>query len=146
MTGNTPSSGSGPYLNSCCVTGQPGILPGSTFGPLSPIEGPGNQIYTITPGSLFGGGTLAGNSTRGAFRNPFQNRWDMSLLKTFPWKRLGDGGNIEFEAQAFKIFNTPIFAPLGFPGTYAGAAGFGQISSTTDLSGRQLQFALRMNF
>jgi len=128
------------YLNASCVTTQPLLAPGTTFGPLSPIAGPGDQMYTIDPASS--GGNLMGSSTRGAFQNPFQTRWDMALKKTFPVHVLGERGDLQFIAQAFNLFNTPIFGP---PGSTAGYPNFGMIGSTLT-GGRELQFALRVNF
>jgi hypothetical protein len=143
VTGGNVSDHIRHYLNSSCAQAQPVLPPGATFGPLSPLEASGNQTYTVTPGSALGGGALLGNSTRGAFRNPFQTRWDMALTKTFPWRRLGEAGNIQFRAEAFKVFNTPIFTG---PGNIVGFGNFGVISGTIDKTGRQLQFALRVNF
>jgi hypothetical protein len=136
-----PAAGVVNYLNPACVAVQPALSPGATFGPLSPYEGPGNQTYEISPNSS--GGTLIGASTRGAFRSPFQARWDTALTKTFPWRKLGDSGNFQFRAESFKLFNTPIF---NAPNNIAGLSNFGQITSTTDTTGRQFQFSLRVNF
>jgi hypothetical protein len=129
------------YLNPACVTSTPLLSGGTKFGPLSKYEGPGNQFYTITPGGV---GQLQGTSTRGAFFAPFQKRWDVGLSKRFFVSALGEGGNIEFKAQAFKITNTPIFN--GPTDTTVGDAAFGRITSTIDNSGRQLQFAIKLNF
>jgi hypothetical protein len=130
------------YLNSSCVTTQPALTAGQTFGPLSTLAGPGNQMYTIDPavGSV---GQLMGIATRGAFQNPFQTREDLALKKTFPLHGLGEQGSVQFIAQAFKLFNTPIFSG---PSTTANFSSFGDIHSTIDNTGRQLQFALRVNF
>jgi hypothetical protein len=135
------NGGTNQYLNPACVTSTPVLSGGTTFGPLSPFEGPGNQFYTITPGQV---GQLQGPSTRGIFRNPFQKRWDAALHKRFPIRALGEGGNVEFRAEAFKVTNTAIFN--GPADTIVGDAGFGRIRSTIDNSGRQIQFALRVNF
>ncbi|HVR24452.1 MAG TPA: TonB-dependent receptor [Candidatus Polarisedimenticolia bacterium] len=130
------------YLNSSCVTTQPTLTAGQTFGPLSPLAGPGNQMYTIDP-ALGSVGQLMGTATRGAFQNPFQTREDLALKKTFPLHALGEQGSVQFIAQAFKLFNTPIFSGSS---TTANFSSLGHISSTIDNTGRQLQFALRVNF
>jgi hypothetical protein len=67
----------------------------------------------------------------------------LALKKTFPVHALGEQGNLQFIAQAFKLFNTPIFSG---PGTYVNFGSFGKITSTIDHTGRQLQFAVRVNF
>jgi hypothetical protein len=128
------------YLNNACVTSTPVLTGGTTFGPLSPYEGPGGQMYTITPG---GTGQLMGPNNRGIWRGPFQQRFDMALIKTFPIRRLGEASNLQFRAEAFKLFNTPIFDG---PYTTVGFSSFGRIINTIDNSGRQMQFALRLNF
>lgn len=139
-SGGSVSSHVDDYLNSSCASTTPVLNGGATFGPLSPFEGPGNQTYVVTPGGL---GQLQGRSTRGAFRNPFQTRWDAALTKTIRVPRFGESGNIQFRAEAFKLFNTPIF---GGPDNLVGTSGFGKITTTIDNTGRQLQFALRVNF
>lgn len=128
------------YLNSSCVSLTPQLTGGQTFGPLSPYESPGNQTYTITPGAT---GRLQGPVTRGFFRAPFENRWDAALVKKFPIKKLGEKTDLEFRAEAFKVFNNPIFAA---PAATAGASTFGRITATVDNTGRQLQFAVKVVF
>lgn len=145
-TGGNVSAHIQDYLNPSCATitnGGTGLTSGQTFGPLSPFEGPGNQTYEVDPNNASAIGFLQGHSTRGAFFDPFQTRWDMALTKTIPFASWGEGRNLQFRAEAYKVFNTPIFAG---PFNFAGIPGFGQITSTTDHTGRQLQLALRLNF
>jgi hypothetical protein len=142
-TGGNVSAHVQDYLNASCVTTTTALTSGQTFGPLSPFEGPGNQTYEVDPNNPSAIGYLQGHSTRGVFFDPFQTRWDMALTKTFPFTSWGEGRNLQFRAEAFKVFNTPIFAA---PGNFAGIPGFGQITSTTDNTGRQLQMALRLNW
>jgi hypothetical protein len=132
------------YLNQSCVASQPVLTAGQTFGPLSPFAGPGNQTYEIDPNG--GSGQLMGTSTRGAFQNPFETRWDLALKKTFPMHVLGEQGSLQFTAQGFKLFNTPIFSAVTQGASYVNFSSFGQITSTIDNTGRQLQFALRVSF
>jgi hypothetical protein len=56
---------------------------------------------------------------------------------------LGESGNLEFRAEAFKILNNAIFAA---PASAAGASTFGKITGTVDNTGRQLQFGLKLGF
>jgi hypothetical protein len=58
-------------------------------------------------------------------------------------KVLGDSGNLEFRAEAFKLFNNTIF---NAPTSTFGSSTFGQITSTIDTTGRHLQFALKLSF
>jgi hypothetical protein len=156
LTGNTPyaqvlgqlrnpgspesqnSAGKVQYLNAANVAVQPVLASGSSLT-TNPQGGIGSDIYTIGTG----GGTPIGAETRGSFRAPFQYRWDATLSRNFPLKFLGDAGNLEFRAESFKIFNNTIF---GSPSSTAGAATFGQITSTIDTTGRQFQFALKASF
>ena len=140
LTGGSVSSHLDTYLNAACVQTTTLLTGGTTFGPLSTYEGPGDQTYTI---DSRGSGRLQGTSSRGVFRNPFQQRWDFSLAKKFSVRKLGEGGNVEFRGEFFKLFNTPIF---GGPSSTAGTTTFGRITSTIDNSGRQIQFALKINF
>jgi outer membrane receptor protein involved in Fe transport len=128
------------YLNAACVQTTALLTGGTVFGPLSPVEGRGDQTYTI---DSRGSGRLQGTSSRGVFRNPFQQRWDFSLAKKMTVRKLGEGGEVEFRAEFFKLFNTPIF---NGPSSTAGTTSFGRITSTIDNSGRQIQFALKVNF
>ncbi|MGI8745520.1 MAG: carboxypeptidase regulatory-like domain-containing protein [Bryobacteraceae bacterium] len=131
------------YLNKACVSTTPLLAGGAPFGPLSPFASPGDQIYSITPG---GSGRLSGPSTRGFFRNPFQKRWDLTASKKFPVHKLGEAANLEFRAEFFKLFNNPIFNSLTSSASAAGSPSFGRITSTIDNTGRQIQFALKLNF
>lgn len=134
---------SGQYLNPNCATTTAALTSGQTFGPYSPEEVPGgDQIYQVDPNNPGAVGYLQGRSTRGAFFNPFQARWDMALSKTFPLTFWGPGRNLQFRAEGFKVFNMPIFSG---PNNTAGLPGFGQVTSTLDHTGRQLQFMLRLN-
>jgi hypothetical protein len=127
------------FLNTSCVATQPLLAAGSTFGPTSPYGTSGDQTYTVGTG----GGRLLGNPTYGAFYAPFQHRDDVTLSKQFPIRSLGESGNLEFRAEAFKVLNNPIFSAPAFA---AGASTFGKITSTIDSTGRQLQFALKLGF
>jgi hypothetical protein len=140
VTGGDPGDHLNTYLNPACVSVTRQFTGGQTFGPLSPFESPGDQTYTITPG---GTGRLQGPVTRGFFRAPFEKRWDVALSKKFPLKRINERTNLEFRAEAFKVFNNPIFAA---PSASAGTTTFGRITGTVDNTGRQLQFAAKIVF
>ena len=131
------------FLNSSCAQAQPLLTSGTSFSGYSAYEAPAASStvsYTISPN---GSGRLLGHSTRGAFLAPFQQRWDTTLSKHFHAPAFGDKGDVEFRAEAFKLFNTPIFSA---PASVAGASTFGHITSTVDTTGRQFQFALKVNY
>jgi hypothetical protein len=127
------------YLNSSCVSAQPLLAAGSTFGPTSVYGTPGDQTFTVGTG----GGRRLGNPTYGAFYAPFQRRDDITLAKQFPIRALSETANLEFRAEAFKLLNNTLFAA---PASAAGANTFGNITGTIDNTGRQLQFALKLGF
>lgn len=128
------------YLNSSCASTQPLLPAGSSITGLNAYEGPGVGAYSIASN---GNGRLLGKSTRGAYLAPFQQRWDTALAKHFRTRTFGERGDVEFRVEAFKLFNTPIFSA---PASVAGASTFGKITSTIDTTGRQLQFALKINY
>lgn len=127
------------YLNIACVQSTPLLTAGTTFGPLAPTEGPGNQTYTISPG---GTGRLQGTSGRSVFRGPNQFRWDLSVAKRIPVKLWGETRSLEFRSEFFQLLNNTVF---GTPISTANPATFGRITGTFSAN-RQIQFALRVNF
>jgi hypothetical protein len=83
------------------------------------------------------GATGFGDVPRNAFRGPFQQNWDFSVLKSFHIK---ESHEIRFRMDVFNLWNHPVF---GFPtavniGT---ASTFGQIT-TTVVPARLIQFGL----
>jgi hypothetical protein len=83
------------------------------------------------------GATGFGDVPRNAFRGPYQQNWDISLLKNF---RIKEGHDLRFRMDVFNLFNHPVF---GFPtavnvGT---PATLGQIT-TTVVPARLIQFGL----
>ncbi len=154
-----PSSAVNSYILAQCFSVPATFAAGTTLTGLSPEAAAGNQNYLVanqvpTAAPLATGtGSLYGNSGRGLVRAPFQNRWDMSIAKNFPMRRwLGEQGNLQFRAEFFKMFNTPIFGFLNSNNTQiitnniASPATFGRLTGTVDSTGRVIQFALKLNF
>ncbi|MFC5861873.1 carboxypeptidase regulatory-like domain-containing protein [Acidicapsa dinghuensis] len=79
-----------------------------------------------------------------AGRNSLQaQRWinmDMSVIRSFPF--WGEGRRFEFRAEAFNIFNHPVF---GIPNGDVNSSGFGSISNTAN-GPRQMQFSGKIVF
>lgn len=114
----------------------------------------------VLPAAQGGDGTVTvfGNLGRNAFRGPFQQNWDFSLLKTFP---ITERVNLRFTTDFFNMWNHANFAnPAitdvetalctpnvnGCPGTgLIPNSPFGQIFSTTGTP-RLIQFSLRLAF
>jgi Carboxypeptidase regulatory-like domain len=67
-----------------------------------------------------------GNSGRDVLFGPNYKDLDLSLSKSFPIRKLGEGAKFEIRADAFDSLNNPNF---GFPNSSIGTAGVGVISS-----------------
>jgi hypothetical protein len=79
-----------------------------------------------------------GNLGRNALIGPGQSSTSTALLKNFPFWR--EGMYLQFRAEAFGLFNTPVFSN---PGNNL-ASNLGKITSAG--GERQLQFALKLVF
>jgi outer membrane receptor protein involved in Fe transport len=99
-------------------------------------------------------GTL-GDAGRNILEGPGMANVDFSLVKDTRIPKLGEGGNLQFRAEIFNIFNHTNFSEPGriaFAGTTAGTGSIeaplstaGVITSTVTPS-RQIQFALKLIF
>jgi hypothetical protein len=134
------------YVNSPCFAPVANLPNGTVLTGLTPQQGPGTGTYLIGNNGVAAdtsGGSLFGYSGRNILQGPFGQRFDLSATKSFRLPFLGEDGNLTFRAEAFKVFNNPIFAN---PQTNISNANFGQITSTLDTTGRILQLALKLNF
>ena len=82
-----------------------------------------------------------GNIPRNAFRGPFQQNWDFSLIKGF---HVGEKHQFQIRADFFNLFNHPVFRE---PSTIqiATPATFAQITQTA-VPARLIQFAMKYSF
>jgi hypothetical protein len=138
---------------------RPNCVPGvSQYGSGQFEEvGPGTYgIQFLNPAAvtLPAPGTF-GDCGTGAFRGPSLKTADLDITKAFP---INERFNLQFKAQFINLTNTPIWgAPVsscspscdgqiatGPTGGATGAGSFGLIQSTDP--GRQIQFALKLNF
>jgi len=116
-----------------------GYLNPSDFmpAPLLPTSEGGDGVVTVF-------GTLG----RNAFRGPFQQNWDFSLLKTFP---INERFNLRFTTDFFNLWNHANFANPAITDVETinpadpAASPFGKIFSTTGTP-RLIQFSLRLAF
>jgi hypothetical protein len=86
-----------------------------------------------------------GNAGRNILRGAKRYTSDFSLFKNFPF---GERVRLQFRAEAFNLFNTPIFSNPNatFNPSVSGIADpFGSITSTA-LENREIQLALKLNF
>ena len=83
------------------------------------------------------GATGFGDAPRNAFRGPYQQNWDFSLLKNF---RLRENHDLIFRMDIFNVWNHPVFR---FPSAVniGTASTFGQITETA-VPARLIQFGL----
>jgi hypothetical protein len=114
----------------------------------------GIQFLNPAAVTLPAAGTF-GNCSTGAFRGPSLKTADLDITKAFP---ITERFNLQFKAQFINLTNTPIWgAPssscspscdgqiaTGATGGATGAGSFGLIQSIDP--GRQIQFALKLNF
>ncbi len=116
-------------------------------------------VPTVAPGTLGvpagdTNETVFGNTGRDTFRAPFQERFDMSLLKD---TKLGERLHVQFRGDVFNVFNHPDFdAPsssasqynvssAGVPTVQGLSSSFGYIQHTLG-SPRTMQFSLHLLF
>ncbi len=118
---------------------RPSMAPGRTHqdavrgGPDAYFDG--NAFLLQAPGTL-------GNLGRGALIGPNLRTFDLAALKNFPWKRIGEGGRLQFRAESFNLLNRANFGP---PALQAFTPSLGRVRSTVT-SSRQIQLGLRLSF
>jgi hypothetical protein len=163
------SAGGRSYQNNGNVQDRPNLDP--SFNPSTVITGNPNQWFNPTMFDLQQAGTL-GNAPRDFLVGPTLKDVDLSFNKDTKIKKLGEGGNVEFRAEIFNIFNHPNWngpnvttlqaaapneatTPSGqycllgsgcnVPYNTAAANTTGQITTTANKS-RQIQLALKVIF
>jgi len=87
------------------------------------------------------GATGFGTLGRNTYRGPFQQNWDVSLIKNLS---ITERQRIKFTADFFNVWNHPVFSNPAFT-DIQNPAGFGQIISTEN-NPRILQFSLTWLF
>jgi hypothetical protein len=134
------------YINAACFTPVPNIPNGTTLTGYTPQLGSGSGTYVVGNNGVAGDsgvGTLFGTAGRNIMQGPREQRFDLALTKNFRLPFLGEAGNLQFRAEAFKVLNNAIFSN---PQANISNANFGHITSTVDGTGRILQLALKLNF
>ena len=152
-----------------CKSGIPLASTGSMYqrvvSGLSGGSGFFNETSPFAPAPLFGGtpstavgpytagctganpqfvncGTGFGNSGVGIMRCCTQLNFDMAIIKNTTVGGLREDASLQFRAEFFNLFN---HAQFNEPGNGYGAAGFGEITSSS-VPGRILQFGLKYTF
>jgi hypothetical protein len=127
---------------------RPSFAPGFTHE--SAVKGDPSQYFYPAAFALPAAGTL-GNAGRGTVIGPNLRTFDLAATKIFKWSRLGEGGAIQFRAEAFNLlnranFSTPLLTAFaGDRDEEAPLASLGIIRSTVT-SSRQIQLSLRISF
>jgi hypothetical protein len=111
-----------------------------------------NQVVACSDPSSTGRRS-EGSLGRNVFRGPFQQNWDLSLIKM---TRITEGTSVEFRAEFFNIWNHAAFqspqAGFGTGAAFFGNYGLVDVSGTTSAilatanRPRTIQFALKVNF
>jgi hypothetical protein len=84
-----------------------------------------------------------GNSGRNRLRSDGWENFDISVFRNFPLSFLGEGRRVEFRAEAFNLFNHPVY---GVPNNnISNAALFGRVTGIANQP-RQLQLGARIVF
>lgn len=102
------------------------------------------NLAAFQPAPVIGDDGLAtgfGNLGRNTYRGPFEQNWDISIIKGFS---IGERQKIRFTTEFFNAWNHPVFSNPAFtdvenPGT------FGRIISTEN-NPRMIQFSLMWTF
>jgi hypothetical protein len=110
------------YLNPACFSTVP-ILPATGFA-----SNPGATALATNP------------APRNAFRAPYQQNWDVSVIKSF---HIGEKNNFQFRTDFFNLFNHPIFTTPSSV-NIATASTFTQILGTA-VPARLIQFGLKFS-
>lgn len=135
--GGTASNigGTKTYINTSCFTTPPVIGNEEPPGTCAPSQ-------TLPDGNCPALATAFGNSGVGILEGPSQVNFDISALKRFSLRWPRETASLEFRSEFFNAFNHPQF---GDPDQFFDSPTFGRIS-TTVVSPRVVQFALKLNF
>jgi Carboxypeptidase regulatory-like domain len=119
------------------------FAPAPLFGG-TPSEAAGPFTGTCTGANpeFIGCGTGFGDSGVGIMRCCTQLNFDAAIIKNTKVGGLREDASLQFRAEFFNLFN---HAQFNEPGNGFGAAGFGEITSSS-VPGRILQFALKYTF
>ena len=107
-----------------------------------------NEVVSAGDASCTGYASV-GNVSRNRFRGPFQQNWDMSVIKS---TKITEGSSVEFRAEFFNIWNHPAFQSPQAQGQFYGNYGIVDVASgdssilATVNRPRIIQFALKLNF
>ena len=137
--------------------GEVGLFNSAAFTAAPQFGGTANAAWTAADGAtgcnagtraaplvaqFVGCGTGFGNSGVGIMRCCTQLNFDMAIIKDTTVGGLREDASLQFRAEFFNLFN---HAQFNEPGNGYGAAGFGEITSSS-VPGRIMQFGLKYTF
>src|SRR6266481_3339670 len=148
ITSGSTTSRLGTFINPAAF--RNGVLPDGTIR--NPDLCVNNQNVTVAcsdPTST--GFAPLGNVGRNAFRGPFQQNWDLSIIKN---TKVTEATSVDFRAEFFNAFNHPVFSgpQSGGFGSATGNLGLVNIANgssailSTANRPRIIQFAMKFNF
>ncbi len=106
------------------------------------VDGPTGPLTVPIAPLPIDSGVGFGNSGVSIIDGPGQNNSDFAVFKRTSVRWPTEGSNVEFRTEFFNVFNHPQFSN---PNTLVSSAAFGTIT-TTSVSPRVIQFALKFNF
>jgi Carboxypeptidase regulatory-like domain/TonB dependent receptor len=133
---NSRVSPTGSYLNAAAFTPAPFLYPTDPANPATTCDPINNPNFCTTG---------FGDLQRNAYRGPFEQNWDFSLIKNF---HITERQNLRFTADLFNIWNHPNFANPAVTDVETASlpnSPFGRIVSTNGQP-RLIQFSLRYSF
>jgi hypothetical protein len=141
----TVANGYNPQINNGSNPDRPNVV-----GPLYPANKNINEWFNIAAFAPQAFGT-AGNEHNNQIYGPSGKSVAFSLFKDFPIK---ENITLQFRAETFNLFNTPVFAEpnttingVDSNGVPTNAGQFGSITETnSNFPARQIQFALKLLF
>src|SRR5258705_530363 len=148
ITSGSTTSRLGTFINPAAF--RNGVLPDGTIP--NPDLCVNNQNVTVACSDPTSTGFAPfGNVGRNTFRGPFQQNWDLSIIKN---TKVTEATSVDFRAEFFNTFNHPVFSgpqsggfgsATGILGIVNIANGSSAILSTANRP-RIIQFALKFNF
>jgi hypothetical protein len=120
-------------------TGNSGYMRPNYLGGSATLSNPTPQLWFNT--GVFGvpAPFTYGNAGRFILRSDGTANLDFSIFRIFP---IRESKNLEFRAEMFNAFNTPVYAA---PNGDISSSSFGQVTNTANQA-RQIQLALKLRF
>jgi hypothetical protein len=136
ITNSSFDSGLQGILGNSAAGGRPNLI-GNPRGPDTVLQWLNVAAFAPNPTPSAATG-VPGTSGRGVVRGPGYQKWDMALIKNFPFT---ERMKMQFRAEAYNVFNHTNFNAVS---TNVTSGNFGQVTSARDP--RIMQLGLKMYF